>query len=69
MGMNAYMGMDAYTFMPIIGIYAYRHSNMGIFKGINAHIGINPYMVIHACIDIYAYIGKMPKGINDMPIQ
>ena len=32
MGMNAYMGMNYYIFMPIIGIYAY----MGIY-----YIGIS----------------------------
>ena len=30
--------------------------------GINAHIGIKGY------IGIYAYAGKMPIGIDDMPI-
>ena len=31
-------------------------------------MGINAYIYIRAYIDIYAYIGKMPIGINDMPI-
>ena len=43
--MNAYMGMNAYTFIPIIGIYAY----MGIYYmgisflpiDINVYIGMN----------------------------
>ena len=31
-------------------------------------MGINAYTGIHAYLDIYAYIGKMPIGINAMPI-
>ena len=31
-------------------------------------MGIYAYMGIHAFIKMYAYIGKMPIGINDMPI-
>ena len=59
MGMNAYMCMNAYTFMPIIGIYTY----MGIYYiGISfMPMGIYAYMGIQTYIDIYAFIGKMPR--------
>ena len=56
--MTTYMGMNAYTFMPIIGIYA----SMGIYYvGISFKpiIGIFPYIGIYAYMSINAL-----KGIN-----
>ena len=69
MSMNAYMGMNNYTFLPIIGIYIY----MGIYYiGISfmhkrhfAYIGINVYLGMNAYIGIYAHMGIYAfKGIN-----
>ena len=58
MGLNAYMGMNANTFMLIIDIYAYmRIYYIGIsfmptyrhlaYIGINVHIGMNAYVYRH----------------------
>ena len=54
-------------------IYAYWHC---AYIGINVYLGINAHTYGHKClyrlscnINIYAYVGKMPIGINDMPIN
>ena len=85
MGMSAntfitIIGIYAYTGIYYIGI-SFMHIRHFSYIGINVNIGMNVYIIIydmgiyatvgiHACIEVYAYIGKMPiMGINDMPIS
>ena len=61
------MGMNAYTFMPIIGIYAcigiyylgisFMPIGINVYIDMNVNIGINVYIGINAYIGIYAYMG------------